>query len=223
MKLLIAEDDTSLLRALTAFFQKNNFTVDGVTNGSDALDYLRLGSYDAAVLDVMMPLTDGVTVTKKLRNEKNSTPILLLTAKSEVEDRIKGLDAGANDYLPKPFDIRELLARVRVLTRPAQQQTNCLSVGNITLDTSTFVLTGPLSAETLANKEYQCLLLLFHNPGKPLSPDSIMEAVWSVGSVGRENALWTVIYQLRKKLSAIGSNVTIRNKRNLGYVLEAKK
>ncbi|MBR4288170.1 MAG: response regulator transcription factor [Clostridia bacterium] len=223
MKLLIAEDDKALLRALTAFFRKNNFTVDAVTNGSDALDYLKLGHYDAAILDVMMPEMDGVTVTKKLRAEKNATPVLLLTAKSEVEDRITGLDAGANDYLPKPFDIRELLARVRVLTRPIHQQTNFLTAGNIFLDTASFVLKGPLGAEALPNKEYQCLLLLFHNLGKPLSPDAMMEAVWDLDSFGRENALWTVIYHLRKKLSAIGSNMTIRNKRNLGYVLEAKK
>ncbi len=223
MKLLIAEDDKALLHALTTFFRKNNFTVDGVSCGSDAYDYLSLGHYDAAILDVMMPHIDGVTVTKKLRAEKNSTPILLLTAKSEIEDRITGLDAGANDYLPKPFDIRELFARVRVLTRPTDQQSSFLNVGNISLDTASFVLQGPLGTEALANKEYQCLLLLMRNAAKPLSPDKIMEAVWEADSLGRENALWTVIYHLRKKLSAVGANGTITNKRNLGYVLEVNK
>ena len=123
MKILIAEDDKDLRYALQVFFQRNNFTVDAVDNGADALAYLQLGSYDVAVLDVMMPKMDGVSVVQSIRAEKNTTPILLLTAKAEIEDRVEGLDAGANDYLPKPFDLRELLARMRVLTRPPTKAT----------------------------------------------------------------------------------------------------
>lgn len=223
MKLLIAEDDKALLHALKVYFRKNNFTVDGVENGVDALDYLKIGKYDAAVLDVMMPGMDGLEVVAALRRAKNLTPVILLTAKSEVEDRIAGLEAGANDYLPKPFDVRELLARVRVLTRPRDQQTSRLCVGKISLDTSGFILTGPSGSEALPNKEYQVLLLLIRSLGKPLSPDAIMESVWDPDSLGRENALWTVIYNLRKKLLAVGGSVVLKNKRNLGYVLEEEK
>ncbi|MBQ3251641.1 MAG: response regulator transcription factor [Oscillospiraceae bacterium] len=223
MKLLIAEDDKDLRYGLQVFFQKNNFTVDAVDNGADALAYLQLGNYDAAVLDVMMPKMDGVTVVRMVRAEKNATPILLLTAKSEIEDRIAGLDAGANDYLPKPFDIRELLARVRVLTRPQGQQSARMQIGNICLDTTCFMLIGPNGEQPLTNKEYQTFLLLMQAPATPVSVERIMYKVWEPDRAGQENALWTIVYNLRKKLSAIGADVTIQNKRNLGYVLEARQ
>lgn len=220
MRILIAEDDHHLRYALQTLFQKNLFTVDAVDNGEDAFDYLFLGNYDAAVLDVMMPKKDGITVTRELRAQKNATPILLLTAKAEIEDRVAGLDAGANDYLPKPFDIRELLARVRVLTRSAEQQDTLLGTGNIHLDTVRFTLHGPDGICSLANKEFQTMQLLLHHPGQPLTTDSILQAVWEPDSKGQENALWTVIYNLRQKLLSVGADVTIRSKRNLGYVME---
>ena len=223
MKILIAEDDKNLRYALQVFFQRNNFTVDAVDNGADALAYLQIGGYDAAVLDVMMPKMDGVSVVRNLRAEKNTTPILLLTAKAEIEDRVEGLDAGANDYLPKPFDVRELLARVRVLTRPQAQQTAKLQLGSIALDTTCFLLTGPRGEEALANKEYQTFLLLMQTPGAPVSVDRIMQQVWEPDSAGQENALWTIIYNLRKKLAAVGADAVIQNKRNLGYVLEVRQ
>ena len=223
MKILIAEDEKNLRHGLQVFFQRNHFTVDAVDNGEDALAYLQLGSYDAAVLDVMMPKLDGVSVVRKLRSEKNTTPILLLTAKSEIEDRVEGLDAGANDFLPKPFDLRELLARVRVLTRPQTQQSATLQLGNILLDTTCYLLTGPKGEQTLTNKEYQIILLLMQNPAAPISVERIMQQVWEPDSAGQENALWTVIYNLRKKLTAIGADATIKNKRNLGYVLEVRQ
>lgn len=223
MKILIAEDDKDLRYALQVFFQRNNFTVDTVDNGVDALAYLQIGQYDAAVLDVMMPKKDGVAVVRTLRAEKNTTPILLLTAKAEIEDRVEGLDAGANDYLPKPFDVRELLARVRVLTRPQTQQTAKLQLGNSALDTTCFLLIGPKGEETLTNKEYQTFLLLVQTPGTPVSVETILQRVWEPDSAGQENALWTIVYNLRKKLSAIGADATIQNKRNLGYVLEVQK
>jgi len=222
MKILIAEDDNDLRYALQVFFQRNNFSVDVVDNGADALAYLQLGSYDAAVLDVMMPRMDGISVVRNLRAGKNMTPILLLTAKTEIEDRVEGLDSGANDYLPKPFDIRELLARVRVLTRPQAQQTAKLQLGNLSLDTTRFFLIGPQGEEALTNKEYQTFLLLLQTPGVPVSVGRIMQQVWEPDSSGQENALWTIIYNLRKKLTAIGADAAIRNKRNLGYVLEVR-
>lgn len=223
MKILIAEDDKDLRYALQVFFQRNNFTVDTVDNGADALAYLQLASYDVAVLDVMMPKMDGVSVVRKLRTEKNTTPILLLTAKAEIEDRVEGLDSGANDYLSKPFDIRELLARVRVLTRPQTQQTAKLQLGNISLDTTCFLLIGPKGEQTLTNKEYQTFLLLIQTPGAPVSVEKIMRQVWEPDSAGQENALWTIIYNIRKKLATIGADATIQNKRNLGYVLEVRQ
>lgn len=220
MKILIAEDDKDLRHGLHVFFERNHFTVDTVDNGADALAYLQIGNYDVAVLDVMMPKQDGVSVVRTLRREKNTTPILLLTAMAEIEDRVEGLDAGANDYLPKPFDLRELLARVRVLTRPQCQQSATLQIGNILLDTTCFVLTGPSGKVLLPNKEYQTFYLLMQNPGTPVSVETVMQKVWEPDSAGQENALWTIIYNLRKKLIAIGANVTIQSKRNLGYVLE---
>jgi len=223
MKILIAEDDRDLRYALQVLFQRNHYTVDAVDNGADALTYLQLGDYDAAVLDVMMPKLDGVTIVRRLRAEGNSTPILLLTAKSEIEDRVEGLDSGANDYLSKPFDIRELLARVRVLTRVREHQSAVLQLGDLSLDTTCFQLAGPEGKQMLTNKEYQTLLLLMQTPGAPISVDRIMQQVWDADSIGQENTLWTIIYNLRKKLAAIGANVTIQNKRNLGYVLEVRQ
>lgn len=223
MKILIAEDDNNLRYALQTIFQRNHFTVDAVDNGEDALDFLRLYRYDAAILDIMMPKKDGITILKQLRIENNATPILLLTANSEIEDRVLGLDAGANDYLPKPFDIRELLARMRVLTRSPEQQSSKLFVGNVCLDTASITVSGPNGMQNLVNKEYQTLLLLAQNFEKPISADRILQAAWEPDSVGRENALWTVIYNLRQKLTSIGADITIRNKRNLGYVLEIRK
>ena len=223
MKILIAEDDHNLRFALQTLFQKNAFTVDAVDNGEDALDYLTLSTYDAAVLDVMMPKKDGITVVRELRAQKNATPVLLLTAKAEIEDKVFGLDAGANDYLPKPFDIRELLARVRVLTRSADQPSSQLVLGNIRLDTTSFTLHGPLGSCALANKEFQILQLLLQRSGHPIATEYILQSAWEADSRGQENALWTVIYNLRQKLMTAGANVVIRNKRNLGYVLEVEK
>ena len=220
MKILIAEDDSDLRHALKTLLQRNNYCVDAVDNGADALEYLQLGNYDAAVLDVMMPKMDGFCVVRQLRQQKKTTPVLLLTAKSEIEDRVSGLDAGANDYLTKPFDIRELLARLRVLTRQQSQQSSFISYGNIQLDTVSFLLIGPMGNQSLVNKEYQVLLLLLQNPGHVISADRFLESVWEADSLGQENALWTVIYNLRKKLTLVGADVQIKTRRHLGYVLE---
>ena len=222
MKILIAEDEPALRHALKILLQRNNYCAESVDNGADALDYLRIGNYDAAILDIMMPKMDGIQVVKSLRQEGNTTPVLLLTAKSSVEDRVLGLDTGANDYLTKPFDIRELLARLRVLTRQQDQQSSSICVGNITLDRTSFLLAGPAGAQPLVNKEYQALLLLIQNPGQTISADRFLETVWEPDSIGQENALWTVIYNLRKKLTYVGADLQIKTKRHLGYALEKR-
>ncbi len=221
MKILIAEDDCSLLRALTSILQKNNYSVDGVLNGGDALAYLESGDYDAAILDVMMPVMDGLSVLLEIRAKHNQTPVLLLTAKSEIEDKVSGLDAGANDYLTKPFDMRELLARLRVLTRKQEVQFgNVLKVGNVTLNTQSFELAAPGGNYRLANKEYQMMLLLMSNPEKVLSPSRFLENIWDFDSRAEENTVWTYISYLRRKLEAIGANIRIETRRGAGYILE---
>lgn len=221
MKILIAEDDHSLRRVLYSILHKNNYSVDTVDNGKDALDYLRSNLYDAAILDIMMPLMDGVSVLHNARKEKITTPILFLTAKSEIEDKISGLDAGADDYLTKPFDMRELLARLRVLTRKTEvQQGNILFYGNTSLNTQSFVLAGPGGNYKLANKEYQSMLLLIRNPQTVISSSEFLEKIWDEDSRAEENTVWTYIFYLRKKLEAIGSDLVINTMRGVGYSLE---
>ena len=223
MTILIAEDDGSLRRALTSILQKSNYSVDAVDNGGDALAYLKSGYYDAAVLDIMMPVMDGLTVLSRARNEHNMTPVLLLTAKSEIDDKIEGLDAGANDYLTKPFDMRELLARLRVLTRKRDiQQNNILSFGNVTLNTQSFELSAPGGSYRLANKEYQTMLLLMRNPETALPPSRFLDNIWDPDSRAGDNTVWTYISYLRRKLDAIGADIRIDTRRGAGYILEGR-
>lgn len=224
MKILVAEDDTSLRKALVSILAKNQYSVDAVDNGGDALDYLRSGLYDAAVLDIMMPVMDGVSVLVQARKGGCGTPVLLLTAKAEVDDKITGLDAGANDYLTKPFDMRELLARLRVLTRKNDvQQTNILICGNTSLNTRFFELSAPGGSYKLASKEYQTMLFLMRNPGIVLSSAQFLDNIWDVDSRAGENTVWTYISYLRRKLEAIASNLQIRTMRGAGYVLEVRQ
>lgn len=224
MKILVAEDDISLRKVLTSFLQKNNYSVDSVENGKDAYDYLSSGLYDAAVFDVMMPVMDGVTALSKARREKIMTPVLLLTAKSEIDDKITGLDAGANDYLTKPFDIRELLARLRVLTRKQDtQSSNIITCGNVSLNTESFVLSAPGGDYKLANKEYQTMLLLMRNPGIIISSSRFLDNIWDPDSRAADNTVWTYISYLRRKLEVIDADVSIETRRGVGYILEEKK
>lgn len=166
MRILFAEDEHSLSRAVTALLEKNNYSVDPVYDGEEALAYLEAGNYDALILDIMMPKMDGLEVLRRLRQAGNPIPVLLLTAKSEVEDKVTGLDTGANDYLTKPFSTAELMARIRAMTRsPAGGQvTSRLTLGNITLDQTNFELSSPHGSFRLANKEYQMMELLLRNP-----------------------------------------------------------
>lgn len=224
MKLLLAEDDASLRRALLALLGKASYSVDAVDNGEDALEYLRAGQYDGAILDIMMPKMDGLQVLTTLRQEENQVPVLMLTAKAEIDDKVTGLDLGANDYLTKPFDLRELLARLRVMTRKQElQQTNQLRIGNTRLDTASHTLSGPEGCYKLANKEYQTILLLMRNPGAFLSPGRFLENIWDPDSRAEDNTVWTYISYLRRKLEAIGSDLRITTRRNTGYVLERQE
>lgn len=222
MKILIAEDDNSLRRVLVSILQKNNYSVDAVDNGGDAFDYLVSGAYDGAIFDVMMPVMDGVTALAKARKMRNATPVLLLTAKSEIEDKVDGLDAGANDYLTKPFDMRELLARVRALTRKGEAQSSRLVVGNVTLDTLSYELRAPGGSFRLANKEYQTMLLFMRSPGKIISSSQVLDNIWDPDSKAEDNTVWTYLSYLRRKLEALGADVGIRTVRGAGYVLETK-
>ena len=208
MKILIAEDDPSLRRVLVALLEKSNYSTDAVADGLEALEYLRVGGYDGVILDVMMPKMDGFQVLSTIRQEKNTVPVLLLTAKAEIEDKVTGLDLGANDYLTKPFDLRELLARLRVLTRPSEtRQTNLLELGNTRLDTNSFVLSAPGGSYRLANKEYQTMALLMRNPNVLLPPSRFLENIWSPDSRAEDNTVWTYISYLRRKLAAMGAEI----------------
>ena len=220
MKILLAEDERSLARALVKILEKNNYTAEAVYNGEDAISYLETGDYDAAILDIMMPKMDGISVLKKVREKEISIPILMLTAKSEVDDKVLGLDSGANDYLTKPFDTKELLARIRAMTRGYHITDNKLSFGNIKLDRATFELSSPTGSFRLANKEFQMMEMLMQNPQNLISTERFMDKIWGFDSDAEINVVWVYISYLRKKLSALNANVQIRAARNAGYSLE---
>ena len=221
MRLLLAEDEKSLARAVSAILEKNNFSVDVVYDGADALDWLRAGNYDGAVLDIMMPKMDGITVLKTIRAEGNMLPVLLLTAKSEIDDKVEGLDSGANDYLTKPFAAKELLARIRAMTRTqTAQPSSTLQFGNLTLDRATFELKSPSGSFRLANKEFQMLETLMANPKTLVSTERFMEKIWGYDAEAEINVVWVYISYLRKKLTALNANVQIKATRNAGYSLE---
>ena len=221
MRILLAEDERDLADALEAMLKHNNYSVDTVDNGQDALDYLMLDDYDGAILDVMMPKMDGVSVVQKLRESKKSTPVLLLTAKSEIEDKVYGLDSGADDYLTKPFVIKELLARVRSMTRRQSTFTsNVLELGNVSLSKYTFELSTEKDKVRLSNKEYQMMEMLMRNPGNVIQTEQFLERIWGYDSDSEINVVWVNISYLRKKLKALGANVQIKATRNVGYTLE---
>lgn len=220
MKLLLAEDELSLSKALVHILEKNNYSVDPVYNGQDALDYLEHGNYDAVILDIMMPYVDGITVLKKLRANGNQIPVLILSAKSEVDDKVLGLDCGANDYLTKPFDAKELLARIRTMTRSIQAVDSKLTFGNITLDRATYELSSVTDSFRLANKEFQMMEILMSNPKQLVSTERFFEKIWGYDSDAELNVVWVYISYLRKKLSALNANIQIKATRNAGYSLE---
>lgn len=221
MRLLLAEDERSLSRAIVTILEKNNYSADAVYDGEEALEYLETGNYDGLILDIMMPKMDGLTVLKKLREKGNPIPVLMLTAKSEVDDKVEGLDLGANDYLTKPFATKELLARIRAMTRNQMvQPSSQLTMGNITLDQATFELSSPTGSFRQANKEYQMLEMLMRNPHQLISTERFMERIWGYDSEAEINVVWVYISYLRKKLAALHGNIQIKATRNAGYSLE---
>ena len=221
MHLLIAEDELDLAEALTVFFEKNHFTVDAVHNGFDAYEYAATGAYDAVILDVMMPKMDGIQVLERLRSEGCSTPIMMRTAKGQKNDRITGFNAGADDYLPKPFDPDELLSRVRaMLRRGTAYQPSVLSYGDVTLDPATGLLERGGQSLRLSGREFQVMELFLRNPRQVFSAERIMERVWGWDNAAEINVVWVNISNLRKKLKSIGSRLSLKANRGLGYVLE---
>ena len=194
MRLLLAEDEKSLSHALVTILEKSHYSVDAVYDGQEALEYLESEAYDGLILDIMMPKVDGITVLKTIRKQGNKIPVLILSAKSEIEDKVDGLDAGANDYLAKPFDARELLARIRVITRVNTESNDSLiRFGHVTLNRKTYVLKGEKAEFKLANKEFQMMELLMANPHQVLSTDRIFEKIWGYESDTEINIVWVYI------------------------------
>ena len=221
MRILIAEDEVIIARALKVMLEKNKYSVDMVHNGLDALEYIRAAAYDALVLDIMMPGMDGIEVLQTARAEGVTTPALFLTAKAEIADRVAGLDAGADDYLPKPFAASELLARVRALTRRSSAYASDeLTFGGTTLRCGAYVLRAADGEVRLNNKEFQLMELFMRHPHRVFSSEHLMDTVWGLDSSAEIDVIWTYIGFLRKKLRQIGADIEIRTIRGAGYALE---
>ena len=226
MKILLVEDNVQLNKALTTLLKRNSYLVDSAFDGEEALIYLKDYQYDVIVLDIMLPKIDGLEVLRRARREGVQTPIILLTAKSTVEDKITGLDLGADDYLPKPFNTEELLARIRALGRRKQtpiQDKKEITYGDITVDENNFSIKCGDKVATLSNKEMQILLLLLNGSGKVVSLDAITRSAWEIESYSTSENVWVFISYLRKKLETINSKVKIKSIRYQGYYLEISK
>lgn len=252
MRLLFAEDEKELSGALTVILRHNGYDIDPVYDGAEALSRLQQGGYDAAILDIMMPKMDGLSVLRNIRSQGMQLPVLLLTAKSEVEDKVEGLDAGANDYLAKPFAAKELLARIRAMLRSAgvsqpsddsatastsgtsavvsttntpvisQENGTLLRFGSVTLNCETGELFSPHGSVRLPNKEFLMMQMFFRHPRWLISPNRFLEEVWGYDTDAGVNVVWVYISNLRKKLNAISADITITIHRGLGYSLESK-
>lgn len=221
MRLLLAEDEKELAKALAVILRHNNYSVDVVHNGEDALTYLENADYDGAILDIMMPKLDGLSVLRKVREAGNVVPVLILTAKSDIDDRVEGLDAGADDYLTKPFATKELLARVRsILRRRTESVDMSLTFGDITLETASSMLCCNDKKVRLTNKEFQILEMLIGANGGIISVEKFMDKIWGYDSETEQNVVWVYVSYLRRKLTGLGSSVAIEAHRNLGYSLE---
>ena len=221
MRILVVEDEKDLNNIITKHLKKNNFSVDSVFNGEEALEYLDYGTYDLIILDIMLPKVNGYEVIKKLRENKNETAVLMLTARDSIEDKIKGLDLGADDYLIKPFDFGELLARIRALVRRKYGNTsNTMEIDDLCIDIAKkTVVRGGKNIE-LTGKEYEVLEYLIQNKGYVLSRDKIRDSVWDYGYEGESNIIDVLIKNIRKKIDIGNSKQLIHTKRGLGYVLK---
>ena len=223
MRLLIAEDDRDISKALVMILEKNNYSVDSVFNGKEAYEYAVSDNYDGIILDIMMPELDGIEVLTKLRSERISTPILLLTAKAEVDDRVAGLDAGADDYLAKPFAISELLARLRaMLRRKGEFQPDRLEFKSVTLNKATYELGYNDKYVRLASREFQMLEMLMKMPGQVIPTDQFMDKIWGWDSEVEVSIVWVYISNLRKKFATIQAPIEIHAIRGVGYCMGAK-
>ncbi len=224
MRILIADDEQGIAKALKVILEKNKFAVDAVFNGTDALDYIMSTPYDAIVLDIMMPGLDGLTVLKRAREAGIKTPVMLLTAKSEISDRVAGLECGADDYLPKPFATAEFVARVRALTRRSESYTHSvITVGATQLDSGRYELRCGDKSAALSNKEYQLMELFMRSPRRVFSTEHIMELIWGFDAEAETDVIWTYISFLRKKLRQIDSDAEIKTIRGAGYALDTRE
>ena len=222
MRILLAEDEVSIARALKLMLEKNQYTVDMVHNGADAYDFISCVPYDALVLDIMMPGMDGIELLTAVRKAGIKTPVLFLTAKGEIEDRVAGLDAGADDYLPKPFATSEFLARVRALVRKRTAYAPAtLRFGNVALDCNQYILRSSSGELRLNNKEYQLMELFMRNPRQVFSTTLLMDKVWELGSEAEVDVVWTCIGFLRRKLRELNADIEIKTIRGAGYMLES--
>lgn len=219
MKLLLVEDEKELSKAIKKVLEINKYEVDTAYNGLEALELIEYGIYDAIILDIMMPKVDGLTVVKKMRKAENNTPVLMLTAKAETDDKVLGLDAGADDYLTKPFAMKELLARIRAITRRKGEVVDSYKIGNTLLDSETFELCAS-SRVRLTTKEYRLMEYLIRNKNSLLSTEKILDNVWEYDTDVELNVVWVFISSLRKKLEKIHSEYTIKSVRGVGYQLE---
>ena len=222
MKLLLVEDSVQLNKALTTVLKRNSYIVDSAFDGEEALLYIDQYKYDVIILDIMLPKINGLDVLKRVRTNKIDTPIIMLTAKSTTEDKIHGLDLGADDYLPKPFVVEELLARIRALLRrqPNYEEESKLEFGDIVLDSNNCCLINGEKKVTLMNKELQIITLLMKANGNVVSQDTISKNVWDIESYSTSENVWVFISYLRKRLESIGSKVIIKSIRYQGYYLE---
>ena len=223
MNLLYAEDEPAMSEAVVDVLRYHQYTVEPVYDGRDALDYALNGRYDGIILDIMMPRLDGLQVLTALRANGVHTPVLLLTARAQIEDRIAGLDLGADDYLPKPFAMEELLARVRAMLRRAESYTpDVLTFHDLSLDCRSGVLSGPGGSFSLGKTEFQLMELFMRNPGVSFSTETLLERVWGYESEAENGTVWVYLSNLRKKLDTLGVQAGIRSRRGIGYSLEAK-
>lgn len=224
MRILLAEDERDLSEALVTVLQKNNYSVDPVYNGQDAVDYIEAGNYDAAIFDIMMPIKDGLEALRELRTKGIDIPILMLTAKSLVRDRVEGLDSGADDYLPKPFAVDELLARIRTMTRRKNRgrAENNISYGNVKLDLVNSEIITDGGSEFLGNKEFQMMEMFMNNKTQYISSERLFERIWGYDNDADMSVVWVNISNLRNKLRKIDATVEISVKRNTGYRLVVK-
>jgi len=225
MRLLLAEDEIELSKALSTVLMRNSYSVDAVFNGQEALDYLESPDYDALILDIMMPIKDGIEVLQTIRAKGNKIPVLILTAKSSIDDRVLGLDLGADDYLTKPFATQELIARIRAITRRKGKESpqNSIRYENLKLDKATHEIEGPSEKIQLGNHEFQILETLMSNSENYFSIERLFEKIWGYDSDTESSVVWVEISNLRKKLKTTDCNATIKGKRNLGYRLEKLK